>query len=261
MTRKKGAPRARRGIQSIETGVPLLEALQRATGPLALKALSAAAGLNPSSAHRYLASFLRCGLVVQGADSRYDFGPLALRIGLAAIQRADPIQAAVQAIPALVAETGCTALLAVWSNRGPTVVHWQRMGSLVTSLNLGSVLPVARSAVGRMLLAFLPRGLTAEALAAEATQEKLDREALERELKRARKSRLAYADAMRNVIPGLYAAASVVLGWNGEAVASVALIGTDPDLGRANNPAALALRRACDRLSRNAGAPDLKIAA
>jgi DNA-binding IclR family transcriptional regulator len=249
----------RRGIQSIETGVPLLEALERAGGPLALKELSARAGLDPSGAHRYLASFVRCGLVVQGADSRYDFGPLALRLGLASIQRLDPIQATERALPALVAETGFTALLAVWSNRGPTVVHWQRTGDLVTSLNLGSVLPVARSSLGRMLLAFLPGGVTAEALALETKKEKLDREALERELERGRKARLAYAD--KTVIPGLYATASVVRDWNGEAVCAVALIGSDADLARMNNPAALKLRALCDRLSAEAGAADTKIAA
>jgi DNA-binding IclR family transcriptional regulator len=258
---KGRSPRARRGIRSIETGLPLLEALQRATKPLPLKELSAAAGLDPSSAHRYLASFVRCGMVVQHADSRYDFGPFALRIGLAAIQRADPLQAATRALPALVEETGYTALLTVWSNRGPTIVHWQRAGSFVTSLSLGSVLPTARSAVGRMLLAFLPDSVTADGLAAAARTEKFDREALERELRRARKSRLAYADRTQSVIPGLYAAASVVLGWNGEALAAVGLIGTEPDLGRANNPAALALRRLCDRLSRDAGAPEYPIAA
>jgi DNA-binding IclR family transcriptional regulator len=261
MTRKKPLPRPRRGIQSIETGVPLLEALQRANGPLALKDLSAAAGLDPSSAHRYLASFLRCGMVVQHADSRYDFGPLALRLGLAAIQRADPVQAAARALPEIVAETGHTALLTVWSNLGPTVVQWQRAGSLVTSLNLGSVLPATRSSAGRMLLAFLPRSLTADVLAHAAREEGFDVEALERELQRARKSRLAYADKVQSVIPGLYASASVVLAWNGEAAAAIVLIGTDPDLSRANNPAALALRRICDRLSRDAGAPDVKIAA
>jgi DNA-binding IclR family transcriptional regulator len=256
---KRSSSRRRRGIQSIETGVPLLEALERSGGPLALRELAARAGLDPSGAHRYLASFVRCGLVVQGADSRYDFGPLALRLGLASIQRLDPIQATERALPALVEETGFTALLAVWSNRGPTVVHWQRTGSLVTSLNLGSVLPVARSSLGRMLVAFLPAGLTAEALALEARREKLDREIFERELERARKFRLAYAD--KSVIPGLYAAASVVLGWNREAVAAVALIGPDADLARANNPAALALRRLCDRLSADFGVTGLKIAA
>lgn len=251
--------RKRRGIQSIETGIRLLEAMEKADGPLALKELSARAELDPSSAHRYLASFMRSGLVTQLPDSRYDMGPLALRLGLAAMQRSDPIQAAERAMPSLVAETGRTALLAVWSNRGPTIVHWQRTGDLVTSLNLGSVLPVARSSTGRMLMAFLPEGVTAEVLGRETRREKTDREWLARELERARKTRLAYAD--KTVIPGLYAAASVVLGWNGEAVAAIALIGPDPDLGRQNNPAAIALRDFCARLSREAGAPDLKIAA
>src|SRR5262245_24844823 len=117
-----------RGIQSIDTGIRLLEAMEKADGPLALKELSARAGLDPSSAHRYLASFVRCGLVRQDSDSRYDFGPLALQIGLAAVRRLDPIQATERALPALVDETGFTALLAVWSNRGPTIVHWQRTG-------------------------------------------------------------------------------------------------------------------------------------
>jgi DNA-binding IclR family transcriptional regulator len=249
----------RRGVQSIETGVPLLEALERSGGPLALRELAARAGLDPSGAHRYLASFVRCGLVAQGADSRYDFGPLALRLGLAAIQRADPVQATERALPALVDETGFTALLAVWSNRGPTIVHWRRAGDLVTSLNLGSVLPVARSSLGRMLLAFLPQGVTADALAAEAKKERLDRDWLARELERARKSRLAYAD--KTVIPGLYAAASAVRGWNGEAVCAVALIGSDAELARPNGAAAMKLRALCDRLSAEAGAADTRIAA
>jgi DNA-binding IclR family transcriptional regulator len=251
--------RRSRGIQSVDTGIRLLEVLEKTDGALPLKELSARAGLDPSGAHRYLASFVRCGLVRQAADSRYDFGPLALRLGLAALQRSDPIQATEQALPALVADTGFTALLAVWSNRGPTIVHWQRNRSLVTSLGLGSVLPVARSSLGRMLLAFLPAAMTAEALANEAKRERIDREWLEHELERARKTRLAYAD--KTVIPGLYAAASVVQGWNGEAACAVALIGPDAELARAGNAAAVALRALCDRVSRESGAPTLKIAA
>ena len=61
MTRSK-----RRGIQSIDTGIRLLEVLEKAHGPLALKELSAKAELDPSGAHRYLASFVRSGLVAQG---------------------------------------------------------------------------------------------------------------------------------------------------------------------------------------------------
>jgi DNA-binding IclR family transcriptional regulator len=250
----------RRGIQSIDTGIRLLEALEGADGPLALKDLSGRSGLDPSSAHRYLASFVRCGLVRQDADSRYDFGPLALRMGLAAMRRIEPVQLAEQALPGLVAETGYTALLAVWSNRGPTVVRWQRSRDpLVTNLGLGSVLPISRSALGTTLVAFLPAAVTAEALAAEARRESIDREAFARAVERARKTRLAFAD--NSVIPGLAAVASPVLHWNREAVAAVALLSRDRELARPSHPAALALRRLCDRLAKDLGVGALEEAA
>ena len=245
--------RASRGIQSIDTGIRLLEVLEKADGPLSLKELSAKADLDPSSAHRYLASFVRCGLVRQDPDSRYDFGPLALHMGLAAVRRLDPVQLIEQALPALVADTGYTALLTVWSNRGPTVVHWQRSRNpFVTNLGLGSVLPISRSATGAVLVAFLPEAVTADAIAAEARREEIDRQAFARAVERARRHRLAFVD--NTVIPGLTAVSSPVLHWNGEAVAAVTLIGPDRELAKPSHPAAVALRRMCDRLSKDFGA-------
>lgn len=247
----------RRGIQSIDTGVRLLEALEKADGPLALKDLSARAELDPSSAHRYLASFVRCGLVRQDSDTRYDFGPLALHMGLAAVRRLDAVQLTERALPALVEETGFTALLSVWSNRGPTVVHWQRSRNpFVTSLGLGSALPILNSATGTVLVAFLPPAITAEAIAAEGRR--MDRSAFERAVERARKTRLAFVDS--SVIPGLAAVASPVLQWNGEAAAAVTLIGPDPDLARPGHPAARTLHAFCARLSKDFGAPAAKAA-
>src|SRR5438067_4014819 len=190
----------RRGIQSIDTGIRLLEVMEKADGPLALKELSAKADLDPSSAHRYLASFVRCGLVRQDPNARYDFGPLALRIGLAAMQRLDPVQITERAMPDLVSETGYTALLSVWSNRGPTVVHWQRSKNpFTTNLALGSVLPIYRSATGAVMVAFLPATVTAEALAAEGRRETVDREVFTRAVERAKRTRLAFVDS--SVIP------------------------------------------------------------
>jgi DNA-binding IclR family transcriptional regulator len=251
--------RKRRGIQSIDTGIRLLEVLEKAEGPLALKDLSAGAEMDPSSAHRYLASFVRCGLVRQEPDARYEFGPLALHIGLAAVRRMDPVPVIEQALPGLVAEVGYTALLNVWSNRGPTIVHWQRSRNpFVTSLGLGSVLPITRSASGTILVAFLPEAFTAEAIAAEARREDVDRAAFARAVERARKTRLAFADS--SVIPGLSAVSAPVLQWNGEAVASVTLIGPDRELAKPGHPAVAVLRRVCDALSRDLGA-NLKEAA
>jgi DNA-binding IclR family transcriptional regulator len=243
----------RRGIQSIDTGIRLLEVLEKADGPLPLKELSSRAEMDPSGAHRYLASFVRCGLVRQDPDARYDFGPLALHMGLAAVRRLDPVQLIEQALPQLVAETGYTALLTVWSNRGPTVVHWQRSRvPFVTNLGLGSVLPISRSATGAVLVAFLPEAVTADAIAAEARREEIDRAAFGRAVERARKTRLAFVDS--SVIPGLSAVSSPVLQWNGEAAAAVTLIGPDRELAKPSHPAVAALRRLCDRLSRDFGA-------
>jgi len=213
------------------------------------------AGMDPSSAHRYLASFARCGLVRQSDDTRYDLGPLALRVGLAAMQRVEPLQLTERLLPELVAETGFTALLSVWSNRGPTVVHWQRSPTpLLSNLALGSVLPISISATGTILVAFLPSAVTADALAAEGRRFRINREAFKGALQRARKTRLAFIDS--TVTPGLAAVASPVLLWNGEAVVAVTLIGPDPDLAKPAHPAARALHEFCARLSRGFGAPE-----
>ncbi|MFY8105148.1 MAG: helix-turn-helix domain-containing protein, partial [Ramlibacter sp.] len=44
----------RAGIQSVEVGFALLDALARAPGPLMLRDLAAAAGMSAAKAHRYL---------------------------------------------------------------------------------------------------------------------------------------------------------------------------------------------------------------
>ncbi len=59
--------KARAGIQSVEVGFALLDALARAIGPLMLRDLAAAAGMSAAKSHRYLVSFQRLGLVVQAA--------------------------------------------------------------------------------------------------------------------------------------------------------------------------------------------------
>src|SRR3981081_1611952 len=90
---RKG-PRLQQGIQSIEVGNELLVVLAAASRPLTLKALAAGARMSPPKAHRYLVSYTRLGLVEQEADTgRYGLGEFALRLGLAALGRLDPVTA------------------------------------------------------------------------------------------------------------------------------------------------------------------------
>jgi DNA-binding IclR family transcriptional regulator len=143
----------RKGIQSIDVGYRLLNALQQSKRPLSLTALSEATGMTPSKCHGYLSSFLRVGLIAQKESGGvYDLGPAALRLGLAALERIDALQEARQAMGQLCDELQETIVLSVWGNHGPTIVYKQdgpRWSPL--SVRVGTVLPVL-SATGMVLL-------------------------------------------------------------------------------------------------------------
>ncbi|MBS3998157.1 MAG: IclR family transcriptional regulator [Hydrogenophaga sp.] len=151
------AEHARAGIQSVEVGFELLNALSRATGALMLRDLAADAGMSAAKAHRYLVSFQRMGLVMQDpVSTRYDLGPAALRLGLASLSRIDAVKLARERVPGLLAETGHTLAIAVWGNQGPTMVHWAEAPQTVpVTLRLGDVMPLLTSATGRCFAAFM----------------------------------------------------------------------------------------------------------
>ena len=147
--------KARAGIQSLEVGFALLDVLTQTPGPLMLRDLAARASMSAAKAHRYLVSFQRLGLVVQDSrTTRYDLGPTALKLGLAALSRLDAVRLARERMPPLMEQIGHTLALAVWGNRGPTIVHWEESPQAVTAnLRLGDVMPLLASATGRCFAA------------------------------------------------------------------------------------------------------------
>jgi len=159
-TSAKGEDKERAGIQSVEIGFALLDVLAQAPGPLMLRDLAAAAQMSAAKAHRYLVSFQRLGLVTQDSTStRYELGPATLRLGLATLSRLDVVKMARERLPALIDATGHTTALAVWGNRGPTLVHWQETPlAAPVSLRLGDVMPLLSSATGRCFAAFSGQG-------------------------------------------------------------------------------------------------------
>jgi DNA-binding IclR family transcriptional regulator len=236
---------ARRGIQSLEIGLAILHVLARMPGPATLKEIAGAADIPSSNCHRYLVSFTRQGFVVQDSrNGRYDLGPAVLNLGLAAMGRLDEIGIATDALESLVEETGNTGMVVIWANAGPTIVRWMQGREPVrTTLSAGSVLPVSRTASGRMFLAFLPRRQTAELTRGSDEQE------LEALIRRDRSA--GWAQVSGDHIPGLNAAAAPVLGPTGEAAAVLTLV-------RAGEPlsldALMALRHHAGRASQRLGA-------
>jgi len=134
----------------------VLKVLIESRHPMALREIAAATGMEPSNVHRYLASFKEAGMVCQDDRStKYDIGPLAIELGLAALARIDGIDAGAEVMDRLVQSVELDGHLCVWGTAGPTVIRW-RPGRVGVAVRLpeGSVLPLAGSATGRTWLAF-----------------------------------------------------------------------------------------------------------
>jgi DNA-binding IclR family transcriptional regulator len=223
----------RQGIQSVEVASTLLEVFAAASGPITLRTLASIAHVPPSKAHRYLISLLRCGLVHQDPVSRrYDLGEMSLRLGLAALGRADAVRFANEAIIELNQRLDVMMILTVWGDRGPTVISlYNRSESLLANLNVGSVIPLLRSASGRVFAAFLPRSATAARVEQElehasesSPPTNISTPAdVEKLISQVRKQR--YGMTKGDLVPGRRAIAAPVFNHQGLVVAVGAMIG------------------------------------
>lgn len=158
--------KSQRAVQSVEVGGRLLLALADSGSALSLKDLAARAGMTPSRAHPYLVSYGRLGLIEQDSSGRYDLGPAALRVGLASLQRLEPMTVAEPVIRQLAAQTGHAIAIAVWGNFGPTVVRLiEAQQPLHVSLRIGSVLSLFDTATGRAFASVLPQERLLQAIA------------------------------------------------------------------------------------------------
>lgn len=234
----------RRGIQSFDIGLSVLEAFVAARGPLTLTQLGETMGMPASKLHRYVSSLVSAGFLDQPRRSgAYNLGPRALAVGLAALNRNDFVNRAAAAMEELVARTGVTGTMAVWGNYGPTLVRWERgTDALTTTLGLGSVMDLFKSATGRIFAAYLPEGSVkaflssgigvASGAVGGGTGAEDQFAALEETRREVRQRGYAFADG--HYIPGLYAASAPVLNWQGDVEVAVTLVGrtaavTDPD--------------------------------
>lgn len=217
------AERGPRGIQSIEVGGQLLLALAHHGRPLPLKDLAREAGMSPAKAHPYLVSFQKIGLVEQEAEGgRYGLGPLALQMGLIGLQQYDPVRLATPLIEELALETGLTVAIAVWGNRGPTLVRIAEAPSPVhVSMRHGTVMSLRDTASGRLFAAWLPQAQWQPLLALEPAT--VTPTSLAPALAAVRKEGLARVDG--TAVPGVSAIATPVFDGRGHLVVALTAIG------------------------------------
>lgn len=150
------------GVQAVDTALRVLSSLIDMGSPLPLKTVAERADMQPPKAHRYLVSFCRGGLAERDpATGGYRLGPLAVRLGLAALRHLNIVQVAGPTLATLRDELGFTAGLAVWGAAGPTFVRFEETNdALIISGRPGSVMPILTSSTGRLFGAYLPRFIT-----------------------------------------------------------------------------------------------------
>lgn len=260
MADESGEEAGRAGIQALDSALVVLRAIAAMPGAVSLSEIARQADMPTSKVHRYLASFAKAGLVRQTQKAGlYDLSKGAVELGLAAIARMDLVNEAASHIEELVLQTGAAGLVAVWGPQGPTVVRLQRSGSFViTSLGLGTTLPLLNSASGRIFLAYAPPAVIAAHLDQEIARARelglrwpdLDPSRpgdLERLVKRIRRAGFSGVDG--RFVPGLNAVSAAVLNWQGEPEAAITLYSGDPSILAARSRAVTRLLEVCERIS------------
>jgi DNA-binding IclR family transcriptional regulator len=163
------AEKAGARVQTLQTGAEILRCFARSAEPLTLSTVAVATGMAPGKVHRYLQGFIAAGLAVQEpATRRYDLGPLAYSLGIAALQRHDLVRDASHGLGELCAATGESVSLLVWGDGGPVVIRSEESRQYVAViLRVGGMVRLTTSSAGYLFAAFLPGAQTDAMIAAE----------------------------------------------------------------------------------------------
>ncbi len=192
--------------------------------------LSRRFGWSKSVAHRVLTTLTESGLLtLDPATHRYALGPAGLRLGLAALARADVHRLAVPHLHALRKRTGETATLTLLS--GDTRLYVDQVESthaVRQSIQVGSRAPLYVGGSSKAILAFLPphhreRILASAAGASRADGSPIDVAALRAELEVIRS--IGYAISQAERLVGATSVAAPIFDAKGQVVGSMSVAG------------------------------------
>lgn len=201
-----------------------------------MKNLAAAAYMQPAKAHRYLVSYIACELVQQDpATKRYFLGEMAFQIGVAAINRYDPVSRAVRLQRRLRDLLDRTVVLSVWGTHGPVTMGVQESSQpVVMTMKLGATLPMLNSAAGIVFSAFMPRvivsGLIDGELEAGTSSMLESGQSLQHLLEQVRND--GFAVNRGHLTHGVEAVAVPLLSHAQEVVAVISVLGTQYSIDR-----------------------------
>jgi DNA-binding IclR family transcriptional regulator len=214
-------------IQSVDRAIRVLTALQGARR-MSLSELAARLELAPSTTHGIVRSLVEHGMVVQErGSSRYQLGPAVLRLGNVYL---DTLELRSKAIPwaeDLARRSGLAVRTGVLLIDDVVIIHHEpRPDGSRQMPEVGIVIPVHASALGKAMLAFLAeeekRVLTSEDLRSMTGETVTSAEVLRDQLDEVRTSLVAVEQD--EAVLGESSIASPVFDSYGEAVGAIGVV-------------------------------------
>lgn len=246
-----------RGIQSVEVGYRVLNAVQAGPGALTLKEIAARAKLTASAAHNYLVSLGRIGLVQSDRRGAYRLGPSAAALGLVALKQADLFETVRTEAMNLHEITGLGTVIMIWSDLGPVIVFKKEgLHRGAFDLRNGHVAMLTTGG-GNIFVTYLDDKLIKPVAIAELRAKKQPPSDWEKVVAKIRADVRAKGYAAREVdpLPGYGALSAPVWDTNGTVHYTLTLIGPGEDIDYAPGGRHVPhLLRAARRASRLLGA-------
>jgi DNA-binding IclR family transcriptional regulator len=237
----------KRGVKSVDLAGRILVALCKYKKAVSLSELSEQTRIPPAKLHRYLTSLTYVRMVQQDIENRkYWFGPLALEIGAAATSGSDDLSNAIARQVKLRNLVGETISLSVWSASGPIILHVEQANrEVITTMKVGSILPILTTAAGIVFASILPTSTTQFLI----EQEFVNTEATFNPIVKTRAALMRLSVAVKNrgyvynrghLLPGIGALAAPVWGAAGQLVGVFSIIGQSSQIDPSRNKAVLA---------------------
>jgi DNA-binding IclR family transcriptional regulator len=154
-----GADMQRAGAPSLRYGLQILGLFSSERRWLRIGEIASELGLSPLEAHVYVSAMRRMRLVREGPGRRYGLGSGPPDLGMAAIRAAGIARRARQHLIALRQRTGSPVTLAMLDGTELLVVDRNTGGDRTTlemTIDLDRRLPAHATALGKVLLAYLP---------------------------------------------------------------------------------------------------------
>jgi IclR family pca regulon transcriptional regulator len=205
-----------RHSQSLERGLAILTCFTNERPVLGIKDIAGLLGMSTSTTHRYVITLVALGYLEQGVDRRYRLGLRVTDLGLSALNSLGLRDHARGPLEELRRRSSYTVNLAVLD--GPRILYVERARSfrpgqhlIDLGLHLGSRLPAYCTAMGKVLLAYLPDEelegeIRAMTLAPRAPNTITGKHALCNELERIREAE-GFAVNDQELTEGLYSVA------------------------------------------------------